>query len=128
MSPGDSPRNMHRDGNHGISLYPPVRHHPEKVSGYPVAAQFSLDEAMAQDALQNLRADQPSGPFPKSATVNKCLRNLHRLLASNSAGNILTMSRSFTARTPFIQPPLHFSFPFFKQQLDRNAGFETERQ
>jgi len=61
--------NMHRDGNHGVSLYPPgTPLVPKKVSGYR-RASFSWTNSMVADSYKIFRADQPSGPFVAIATV-----------------------------------------------------------
>jgi hypothetical protein len=61
--------NMHRDGNHGVSLYPPgTPLVPKKFSGYR-RASFSWTNTMVTDAYKIFRADQPSGPFLEIDTV-----------------------------------------------------------
>lgn len=61
--------NMHRDGNHGISLYPPgTPLVPRKTTGYR-RASFSWTNTAVADSYKIFRADQASEPFLEIATV-----------------------------------------------------------
>jgi hypothetical protein len=61
--------NMHRDGNHGISLFPPgTPLVPSKISGYR-RATFAWTNSVAADCYRIYRAELATGPFLQIATV-----------------------------------------------------------
>ena len=61
--------NMHRDGNRGVSLFPPgTPLVTKKSSGYN-RASFSWTNATPSQCFRIYRADQASGPFMQVATV-----------------------------------------------------------
>jgi hypothetical protein len=113
--------NMHRDGNHGISLYPagtPLV--PKKVSGYR-RASFSWTNSMVADSYKIFRADQASGPFLEIATVTN-------ITTYTDYGLRLGWQYIYEVGAVYGTNVIH-SAPFailslFNSNLVANAGFE----
>src|SRR6185503_15006772 len=61
--------NMHRDGNQGVSLFPPgTPRVTKKPSGYN-RVNFTWTNASSAQCFRIYRAEQASGPFQHLATV-----------------------------------------------------------
>jgi hypothetical protein len=113
--------NMHRDGNHGVSLYPsgtPLV--PKKVSGYR-RTSFSWTNSVVADSYKIFRADQASGPFLEIATVTN-------VTTYTDYGLQLGWQYIYEVGAVYGTNTVH-SAPFailslFNNNLVANAGFE----
>jgi hypothetical protein len=114
--------NMHRDGNCGVSLYPPgtplVTH---KTSGYN-RASFTWSNATPAHCYRIFRAPQAAGPFQQVATVTAGTTSYTDYGLQPGWQYFYVVGAVYTTNTVFSPPVAVLSL--FNSNLVANAGFE----
>jgi len=114
--------NMHRDGNRGVSLFPPgTPLVPKKTSGYR-RASFSWTNAVAMDYYRIYRAEQATGPFLQIATVTTNISSYTDYGLKPGCQYFYEVGAVYGTNTVHSAPFAILSL--FDNNLIANAGFE----